>query len=74
VRSWRTTLVREIGIAIEAGDLPSDSDPEQIAFALEALGSGTNPARQLQGDATASERCLRAMHTMLGQPTARAVG
>jgi hypothetical protein len=74
VRSWRATLVREIGIAIDAGDLPAETDPERIAFALEALGSGTNPARQLQGDATVSERCLRAMHTVLRQLTAHVVG
>jgi AcrR family transcriptional regulator len=68
VRMWRKTLVHDIRIAIEAGDLPADSDPEQIAFTLEALASGTNPARALQGEVEILGRCLRAMRATLGQP------
>jgi AcrR family transcriptional regulator len=69
VQQWRDTLVHEIRIAIEEGDLPADSDPDQIAFTLEALASGMQPAQMLQGDANAAERCLRAMRATLGQPT-----
>ena len=67
-RTWRDTLLREIRIAIDAGDLPADSDSEQIAFTLEALASGVNPARMLLGDANVRQRCLRAMRATLGQP------
>jgi AcrR family transcriptional regulator len=67
VMQWRDTLLHEIRIAIEQGDLPADSDPEQIAFTLEALAAGMQPARMLQGDANARNRCLRAMHATLGK-------
>jgi AcrR family transcriptional regulator len=62
---WRKTLIAEIEIAIEAGDLPADTDAEQVAFSLEALASGTNPARQLHGDTAVADWSLRAMHAVL---------
>jgi len=65
---WRRTLVAEIEIAVAAGDLPVDTDAEQVAFALEALASGTNPARQLQGDTMVAAWSLRAMRAVLGLP------
>jgi AcrR family transcriptional regulator len=68
VKQWRDTLLHEIGVAIDAGDLPADTDPDQIAFTLEALAAGMQPARMLQGDVNARERCLRAMRVTLGQP------
>lgn len=67
-RRWRRVLEAEIQQAVENGDLPADTDPEQAAFSLEALASGTNPARQLHGDTRAGEWCLRAMHAVLGVP------
>jgi AcrR family transcriptional regulator len=66
VRQWRKTLINEIRSAVEAGDLPADTDPEQAAFSLEALAAGCSPARQLQGDTAAAEWSLRAMHAVLG--------
>src|SRR5215218_1625003 len=47
---WRKALVSDIRTAVENGDLPEDTDPEQAAWSLEALAAGTNPARQLHGD------------------------
>jgi AcrR family transcriptional regulator len=66
VRQWRKTLINEIRTAVEAGDLPPGTDPEQAAFSLEALAAGCSPARQLQGDTVAAEWSLRAMHAVLG--------
>jgi AcrR family transcriptional regulator len=68
LRAWRDTLVHDVEIAIEAGELPPDTDPDQIAFTLKAIAHGTTPARDLDGDATAGARCLRAMRSVLGQP------
>ena len=68
VRRWRRVLAGEIATAIEAGDLSPAIDPDQAAFALEALAAGANPARQLQGDEHAAEWSLRAMHAVLGLP------
>ena len=66
VGRWRKTLVNEIARAIEDGDLPSDLDPEQAAFSLEALAAGMNPARQLYGDTSAAAWSLQAMRAVLG--------
>lgn len=68
VKRWRRTLIRDIETAMEEGDLSPDTDPEQVAFALEALAAGTNPARQLYGDKSAAEWSLKAMHAVLGVP------
>jgi AcrR family transcriptional regulator len=65
---WRRTLVRDARIAVEQGDLPAGSEPEEIAFALDALAAGTTPARRLMGDVAVGERCLRAMRLVLGRP------
>jgi AcrR family transcriptional regulator len=67
LRAWRDTLVHDIEVAIEKRELPADTDPDQIAFTLKAIAHGTTPARELDGDATAGERCLRAMRAVLGQ-------
>jgi len=70
VRRWRRKLVREIETAVEAGELPSESDPDQIAFTLESLAAGTSPARYLQEDKDVAARCLRAMRLAIGVPAA----
>jgi AcrR family transcriptional regulator len=69
VQEWREALLHEIRAAIDQGDLPAGSDAEQIAFTLEALAAGMQPARMLQGDTDAAKRCLHAMRATLGQPT-----
>jgi AcrR family transcriptional regulator len=69
---WRRALVADIEVAVAAGDLPADTDPAQVAFSLEALAAGMNPARQLHGDTAAAAWSLRAMHAVLGLPPDRA--
>lgn len=63
---WRRVLVREITTAIDAGDLPADTDPTLVAFTLEALADHAGPQRGLLGDADAAGLLLRAMHRALG--------
>jgi AcrR family transcriptional regulator len=65
---WRRTLLRDIRQAIADGDLPADTDPEQVVFVLESLAGGTKGAKQLHGDTDVAHRCLVAMHTVLGVP------
>lgn len=74
VGTWRRTLVHDIRLAVEAGDLPAELEPEQVAFGLEALAAGAHPARRLQGDAQAADWSLRAMRSVLGLPAAAAAG
>jgi AcrR family transcriptional regulator len=63
---WRRTLLRDIRQAIADGDLPADTDAEQVAFVLESLASGTKGAQQVLGDTDVQRRCLTAMYTSLG--------
>jgi len=63
---WRRTLLRDIRQAVAAGDLPADTDPEQVVFVLESLAGGTKGAQQLHGDPDVQHRCLVAMHSALG--------
>jgi hypothetical protein len=59
-------LLRDIRQAIADGDLPADTDPEQVAFVLESLAGGTKGAQQVLGDTDVQRRCLTAMYTCLG--------
>ena len=65
---WRSTLMAEIDIAVETGDLPADTDAAQVAFSLNALASGMNPARHLHGDTDTASWTLRAMRAVLRLP------
>lgn len=65
-RRWKRALTAEVEIAIEAGELPAESDADQIAFTLDAVASGTKPALYLLGDDTAPRRGLRAMRQAIG--------
>ena len=66
MKTWLGALESEAATAIEAGDLPPASDPEAIAFQLNALAMGVNHALQLFGDRRASGWGRRAMHASLG--------
>ena len=68
---WITTLANEARVAIKDGDLPRATDPEDVAFGLNAIAMGVNQARRLTGDEAALERGWRAMRTLLGAPRAR---
>jgi AcrR family transcriptional regulator len=70
-RQWMGVLAREVRIAVKHGELPRASDPEDIAFGLNAVAMGVNQAHRLLGDAAAPERGWRAMRALLGAPRAR---
>jgi AcrR family transcriptional regulator len=65
---WRAALVSDIEQAVADGDLPADTDPQQVAFSLEALAAGMNPARQLHGDSGVAAWSLQAMRAVLRLP------
>lgn len=62
---WRAALEAEAATAVATGELPTGTDPAQVAFELSALGTGANQAIQLQGDPRAPERALAAMRRVL---------
>ncbi len=67
LKRWYKVLGREVRTAVEAGDLPADTDPDQIVFEIGALAAGTNQAIQLHGDRRGPERGLCAMRRALGR-------
>jgi AcrR family transcriptional regulator len=67
-RTWRNALVADIEQAVADGDLPADTNANQVAYSLEALAAGMNPARQLHGDTDAAAWSLQAMHAVLRVP------
>jgi AcrR family transcriptional regulator len=64
--SWLRLLEREARTAIEAGDLPAGSDPEQIAFELNGIGMALNNALQLHDDPAGVRHARRAFERVLG--------
>jgi AcrR family transcriptional regulator len=70
-RRWMDVLAHEARTAVVAGELPRGTDPEDVAFGLNAIAMGVNQARHLLADDTAPERGWRAMRALLGAPRAR---
>jgi AcrR family transcriptional regulator len=63
---WYSTLEEEARTAVEAGDLPADTEPPTIALQLNALAMAANQRRQLLGDRSAPAVARRAMRAALG--------
>lgn len=59
-------MKREVGHAVEAGDLPPGTDPEQIVFELRGVVMAANQQLQLNGDRSASQRAHAAVRRILG--------
>lgn len=62
---WLSALARDARTAVGQGDLPPGTDPEQVAFELNALAVGANQSRQLQGAQDMGPRTLMAMNRVL---------
>jgi AcrR family transcriptional regulator len=63
---WRRAIEREAAIAVEAGDLPTGSDPADVAFQMLGVALALNQNRQLHRDQRATERARRLMARTLG--------
>jgi AcrR family transcriptional regulator len=66
VRRWLGVLEADARTAREAGDLPADRDPADVAFELHGLASGGSVAGRLLGDAAALDRTHAAMRRAIG--------
>ena len=53
------------GSRVDAGELPAETDPAQIAFEMNAVAMATNQAHQLRGDRHAGTRGRKAMERVL---------
>jgi AcrR family transcriptional regulator len=67
---WNRDLYRHIRTATADGDLPADTDADQLVFEVTSVMLGLNNALQLQRDTTAPTRARRALGRLLGQPLA----
>ena len=62
---WGSALADYAREAIERGELREDTDPEQLAFELDALGTAVNAGWQLHENAAVFERGRRAIRRRL---------
>ena len=62
---WAGLLTEYIQEAIDRGELRPETDPEQLAFELDALGTAVNSGWQLHEDAAVFERGRRALRRRL---------
>ncbi|MDT7742067.1 MAG: hypothetical protein QOE59_1145 [Actinomycetota bacterium] len=69
---WLAALAREAGSARDAGDLPADTEPEQVAFELNATFMAANQAHRLGTDPRWTERARTAVDRVLGSGRGRA--
>jgi AcrR family transcriptional regulator len=66
MRRWLGALEREARTAIEAGELPADLDPADVAFELNALAAAASYGFQLNRDPEVFDRARRSMRRALG--------
>jgi AcrR family transcriptional regulator len=64
---WLGVLRREAQIAIDAGELPPDTDPGDVSFQLNALAAGASYGFQLWRDPEVFARARRSMRRVLTQ-------
>jgi AcrR family transcriptional regulator len=67
MKRWSGVLEREAAIAIEADQLPEDTDPADVAFQLNALAAAASYGFQLRRDPDVFARARRSMRRVLGQ-------
>ncbi|TJZ44606.1 hypothetical protein FCH28_30265 [Streptomyces piniterrae] len=70
-RVWRRRLAGEVRIAADCGDLPSDTDPEQVAYERVGLYMAFNQEIQLFANPAAAERTRRALARLVTTSSTR---
>ena len=65
LRELRKTLARAVRMAIDAGQLAADADPEQIAFEICGIYAGAQLDARLFGDPQARQRALAAFENLI---------
>lgn len=69
---WLAYLRAEVRAAVDAGDLPEDTDAAQIAFELNGISVGANQVIQLNLDPHARDRAWLAMNRVLSDHARKA--
>ncbi|HVN49825.1 MAG TPA: TetR/AcrR family transcriptional regulator [Acidimicrobiales bacterium] len=65
-RQWADLLEREATTAVDSGELPAGTDPQQLSFELGVILAGTNIVSVLHDDLGAVERARSAVRRALG--------
>lgn len=65
---WLRVLGAEAEVAVRAGELPADCDPDQLAFEIMGIGLSLNQAVQLFADPGAGDRARAAVRRLLAGP------
>lgn len=65
---WRLSLRKAIELAIAAGELPAETDPEQFGFELFALVLATHHDHRLLGEQHALDRAFRGFERLIAHP------
>jgi AcrR family transcriptional regulator len=63
---WLAVLEREVALAVDAGELPADTEPADVAFELNALAAAASYGFQLSRDPEVFARARRSMRRALG--------
>ena len=66
-RTWIDTLKRTVRQAVDEGQLPADTDPEQIAFEMFGIALVVHHHRRLLGYPKARARALAALDKLLSK-------
>jgi AcrR family transcriptional regulator len=66
MEGWLGVLEREAAAAIEAGELPADADPGDLAFQLNSLAAAASYGFHLSRDPEVFARARRSMRRALG--------
>jgi hypothetical protein len=64
-RRWMAAIVHHARVASKRGQLKAGTDPEQLAFELDAVGSMANSLWQLERDEKAFRRAQTAIRNRL---------
>jgi len=65
-RLWLKVLAREAAAARDQGELPAGTDPQQVAFEVNAIAMALNQSLQLFEDKRAPARARAAVRRILG--------
>jgi AcrR family transcriptional regulator len=64
-QQWRDLLGREASAAVDRGELPANTDPQQLAFELGVILAGTNIVSVLHDDLAVIDRARSAVKSRL---------
>ena len=66
MKRWLSVLERDVAVAVNAGELPDDTEPADVAFQLNALAAAASYGYHLSRDPEVFARARRSMRRALG--------